>query len=321
MSASAGGPRKDRAAVCPGFRPRFFLDGPALGLDRQDLRYRRLAGIELPLPAEDARHARTVLRARPGDAAEVVLEPWRLLLPATFATLQPEVTVRLLERDPTGDQASGGHDAGAVQAGDARAGGRAGRPVERLAVALVQALPQPASVDLIVEKGTEVGVDLFVVAAAEGSPAVPTDRLEGRVRRWRRVASEAAKQSKQLARPRVVTAPSLRDAGAMVAGQLADQMGWTGGPVIHSIVLDPTAAGSLQAAIEDVAKREAVGGDLDWPYGVALWVGPEGGWSEDELAWFPVVGGMRARLGRRILKAETAGPVAAALVRSALREW
>ncbi len=244
VTAPAGGRRPDRPSAGSGFRPRFFLDGPALGLDRRDLAEGRLQGRELTLSSDDARHARTVLRARSGDPAEVVIEPWRQLVPATFASLQPSVTLRLLPSP-------------------AEEGERAGVPAERLAVALVQALPQPASLDLIVEKGTEVGVDVFVVVSAEGSPAVPTDRLDGRVRRWRRIASEAAKQSKQLARPRLTVAPSLAEAASIVEDRLREHLGWSErSPAagVHHIVLDPSAAGSLEAAVAEVARREPEGG-------------------------------------------------------------
>jgi 16S rRNA (uracil1498-N3)-methyltransferase len=53
--------------------------------------------------------------------------------------------------------------------------------------------------------------------------------------------------------------------------------------------------------------------------GVALAVGPEGGWSEDELEWFQQKGWMAASLGGTILRAETAAIVATALAMEALR--
>jgi 16S rRNA (uracil1498-N3)-methyltransferase len=48
-------------------------------------------------------------------------------------------------------------------------------------------------------------------------------------------------------------------------------------------------------------------------------VGPEGGWSEDELEWFQQKGWVAASLGGTILRAETAAIVATALAMEALR--
>jgi 16S rRNA (uracil1498-N3)-methyltransferase len=52
---------------------------------------------------------------------------------------------------------------------------------------------------------------------------------------------------------------------------------------------------------------------------VALAVGPEGGWADQELAWFRETGWVAASLGETILRAETAAIVATALSLDALR--
>jgi 16S rRNA (uracil1498-N3)-methyltransferase len=232
------------------------------------------AGVELSLPPRDAYHAAHVLRLRPGDPCEVVIEPSRVLFSAlvTRAT-DAQVEVRLGEVITV---AGGG-----------------------LWVTLIQALPELRSVDVIVAKGTEVGVDEFILVPAEGSPRVQEDRLDARLERWSKVALEAAKQSKQLAVPHVLVS-SLEQARAYASGA-----GWA------SVVLEPSAPDGL----EEVLARLGPVGRL------ALWVGPEGGWTEDELAVLAGHGSDLARLGRRILRAETAGPVAAAVVRYALRDW
>jgi 16S rRNA (uracil1498-N3)-methyltransferase len=52
---------------------------------------------------------------------------------------------------------------------------------------------------------------------------------------------------------------------------------------------------------------------------IALAVGPEGGWTGDELVWFQKAGWSAASLGNTILRAETAAIVSAALAMDALR--
>lgn len=263
-------------------RPRFFVDAIVLGLPvaAADLpgASAALTGVEVPLSAGDAHHARRVLRARPGDECELVLEPLAVLLRAVFVGVGDDVVVRIEEVYP------------------APTGGRA-------QVALVQALPDPRKVDEIVEKATEVGVDLFLIVPASASPSVPIDRLIERATRWRRIAREAAKQSRRLSVPVVEVAPSFAAARAYL-----DAGGWAG------LVLDPVSGHPFRTAVEDVAR-------MSQPASVALWVGPESGWSKAELTWFereklPVVS-----LGREVLRTETAGPVAAAVCRFALGDW
>jgi 16S rRNA (uracil1498-N3)-methyltransferase len=55
------------------------------------------------------------------------------------------------------------------------------------------------------------------------------------------------------------------------------------------------------------------------PSEVALAVGPEGGWADEELGWFLEAGWIAASLGRTILRAETAAIVGTALALEALR--
>lgn len=263
-------------------RPRFFVElgAPGLPVVAADLlaASAQLVGVEVSLSAADAHHARRVLRARPGDECELVLEPVAVLLRAVFVAVGEDVVVRIEEICPS-----------------PRKG--------RAEVALVQALPDPRKVDEIVEKGTEVGADLFLIVPASGSPSVPIDRLIERATRWRRIAREAAKQSRRLSIPVVEVTPSFAEARARL-----DAGGWA------VLVLDPMTGHPLKAAVEDAAQ-------MSHPARVALWVGPESGWSEAERTWFELEKLPVVSLGREVLRTETAGPVGAAVCRFALGDW
>lgn len=237
-----------------------------------------LTGVEVSLSAGDAHHARRVLRARPGDECELVLEPMAVLVRAVFVAVGDDVVVRI-------EEVCSAHTE------------------PRAEVALVQALPDPRKVDEIVEKGTEVGTDLFLIVPASASPSVPIDRLIERATRWRRIAKEAAKQSRRLSIPVVEVAPSLVAARAHL-----DAGGWAG------LVLDPLTGHPFRKAVEAVAQ-------MSQPARVALWVGPESGWSEAELTWFGLEELPVVALGREVLRTETAGPVGAAVCRFALGDW
>ena len=290
-----------------GFRPRFFASGGVLAAGQPG------AGREVLLDAEDSHHATAVLRLHLGDECEVVLGPSGAVHLARVVALETPVRLELGDR-LEGEAAGAGY---------------------RREVWLVQALARPAVMDYLIEKGTETGVSRFLLVLAAGSPRLPEGSMDRRLARWRKVAREAAKQSKQVAVPKVDVAPSLEAALADV--DKADA--W-------SILLEPRATTSLDdmvrkaveeaatpdvtsrgdsgpVATPDVTSREDAGPVVALSVGpaVALWVGPEGGWSERELRRFRTAGMAMARLGRGVLRTETAGPVAVALVRLGLRDW
>lgn len=174
----------------------------------------------------------------------------------------------------------------------------------RVSVGLVQALARPVVMDYVFEKATEVGVSFFLLVSAAGSPRWAAPPPPERVERWSRIAREAAKQSKQLMVPPVLFAGSIEQAlehPRVVAAR--------------SVVLQPEAPSSLAELVADIP---AASGRMD---AVVLWVGPEGGWAADELTAFSARGMTMARLGRGVLRTETAGPVSVAVTRVALKDW
>jgi 16S rRNA (uracil1498-N3)-methyltransferase len=239
-----------------------------------------------------------VLRLKAGDECEVVVGA------AVYAaTVLPGET---------------GGRGGAVQVRlEERLEGRAAGAVYRLPVALVQAVSRPSALDWSVEKSTETGASLILLVQAAGSPRWPAKDSEARVGRWARIAREAAKQSKQPAVPPVELASSFA-----AARRRLQTLG------LSSILLDPAAEQTLYDQVRliggslvppDCAKEapRADGGSL----GIALWVGPESGWTEEEREGLLGAGLVTAKLGEGILRTETAGPVAVAVARLALRDW
>lgn len=171
----------------------------------------------------------------------------------------------------------------------------------RSQVGLVQLLTRPSLFDQVLERGTEVGASFFIFVPADGSVRGSGHSTKERAVRWRRIVLEAAKQSKQVAVPLVETMPS-------VAGAL-DELGARG---VFSLVLDPSALSGLRERLEQKPIPAAP---------LALWVGPEGGWSPPDRALFTEAGVDTVRLGQGVLRAETAGPVAVAVVRLVQRDW
>jgi 16S rRNA (uracil1498-N3)-methyltransferase len=158
---------------------------------------------------------------------------------------------------------------------------------EDLDLSLYQAVPKGGRMDLVVEKATEVGATRIVPLVTERGIVIPRD---GKVERWRRVAAAAARQSLRLRVPEVAEPVSFAEAVREVGGE---------GVLLHNGPdLEP-----LEAVVRDP---------------VNLFVGPEGGWGEDELRMAGEAGLASVQLGPYRLRSETAGMVAVARARAAL---
>ena len=133
---------------------------------------------------------------------------------------------------------------------------------------------------------------LFRIACAR-SPVPGGVAVDGRrPTRWRRIAQEAAEQSRRGRVPTVRAPLSLDDALAEAAA---------GGPALVAW------EGERRRSVRD-ALREVAGGET-----LSLFVGPEGGFNDAEIARARDLGVLTVSLGPRILRTETAGPVLAAL--------
>jgi 16S rRNA (uracil1498-N3)-methyltransferase len=153
------------------------------------------------------------------------------------------------------------------------------------AITLLQAvLPNP-DLDAVIEAGTAVGIQRFIVLQAKRSVARPPGN---RLTRWRAIAASAAEQSHRGQVPELMGPLSLSAGLEEVAGS-------------RLLLLDPGA---------DLPLGRAAGGSRSY----AIAVGPEGGWTEAELAAFREHGAIAVSLGPRILRARLAPIVAAAIL-------
>ncbi|MCC7368363.1 MAG: 16S rRNA (uracil(1498)-N(3))-methyltransferase [Chloroflexi bacterium] len=168
---------------------------------------------------------------------------------------------------------------------------RAGRPEPRLTLTLYQALVPRERFETVLQKGSEVGVARFVPTWCERSivprgEAVDDKRLE----RWRRVVTEAAEQCERSTVPEVGRPAKLADALAEAAAH---------GPVVVAWERES------ERGLREVLRNGKVS--------MALFVGPEGGFSGSEIELARRLGALTVSLGPRILRTETAGPILAAL--------
>jgi 16S rRNA (uracil1498-N3)-methyltransferase len=165
-------------------------------------------------------------------------------------------------------------------------------------VTVLQAIPKGDRGELAVELLTEVGADIIVPWAAERSVAVwRGDRAAKSQARWCTAAEEAAKQSRRAWFPEVTKQADLAAAARRVAGAFL------------AVMLDPDAAEPV------TAMKLPVTGEI------VLVVGPEGGISPTEADTLQKAGAIPARLGPTVLRASTAGVVAAGILLSQTARW
>jgi len=152
-----------------------------------------------------------------------------------------------------------------------------------LALVLAPALLKGAKMDLVVEKATEIGVTRL-------APVVTRHTIGTRapVERWRRIALAAAKQS---GRTVVPTVDSPRPFAELI------RAAWPG---LRLLAWEGEATTGLAALPAGARELIAV-------------VGPEGGFADAEVADARACGFVTVRLSPRVLRAETAAVVAAAL--------
>ena len=161
-------------------------------------------------------------------------------------------------------------------------------------VTVVQGVPRLQKADLIVRMLTELGAREIVFTPTERSPYRDAGkRVEGRLDRLRRIAAEASKQCLRRDVPRVTFRSDL--AAAVEALETGTVM----------LTADESTSGArlAQCLAKDAARAP-----------VAVFVGPEGGFSAAEARLLADAGARAFSLGRNILRTETAALVAAALV-------
>ena len=152
----------------------------------------------------------------------------------------------------------------------------------------------------IIEKATELGAARIVPIIARRSDKHLAQTAQARVERWRRIAREASKQSRRSDVPLIEDVAALKDAArAKHQGQLR--------LLLAEQERSTTLRAAMETAIQDRDERRPA---------VELAVGPEGGWTAEEEALFAAEGWKPVSLGPRILRAETAGITAVAVVAS-----
>jgi 16S rRNA (uracil1498-N3)-methyltransferase len=225
------------------------------------------------LEGAQAEHMTRVLRAQPGMEADVVAGG-RVFHAEVAAVAPHEVRFNLIAE---------------VQADPA------------LPVTLVMTVYKFDRMEWAIEKATELGVAAIAPVIARRTEKHLGDAAEKRAERWRRIAHEAAQQSRRSDVPvihdPVLLASFARTTSTATRIVLAEQERST---TLRNAVEAAVAASQAEMPAFEVA------------------IGPEGGWAPEEEALFDANGWQAVSLGPRILRAETAAIAALAVIASCL---
>lgn len=155
-------------------------------------------------------------------------------------------------------------------------------------ITLFQGLPKSDKMELIIQKNTELGVSAIVpVATSRAVVKLDEKKADGKVKRWNSIAESAAKQSKRTLIPEVRSVMSFKQALNEASG--------------YEVKLMP------YENAEGMAFTRKCIGEIRPGSRVAIFIGPEGGFSEEEVEAAGAAGFVPITLGRRILRTETAG--------------
>ena len=170
-------------------------------------------------------------------------------------------------------------------------------------ITLVLAIFKFDRMEWAIEKCTELGVARIVPLIARRTDSHLAVAAMKRFERWQRIARQAAEQSRRSHPPQIASPIKL--------SEVLDS------PAKLRIVLDETEE---QILLRDVLEKspESDRANLSSRIEVIVAIGPEGGWTEDELRSFHQAGWISASLGPTILRTETAAIAATAIVASAL---
>src|SRR4029077_3781442 len=141
----------------------------------------------------------------------------------------------------------------------------------------------------MIEKATELGVDTIVPVQTDRSEKGLELAARKRIERWGKVARAAGQQSRRVHLPRILSAVTFREAAKTEARGTFYLEEIPGCPPLLSALL----------ALPDRRPGETI----------AVFVGPEGGWTDRERADLTAANWTGVTLGSNILRAETAALV------------
>ena len=242
----------------------------------------QLEGDKVTITGPAVHHIRDVLRLRPGDSIVVL------------------------------DNSGWGREVEIVEVGREQVVGRVlsrtlatGEP--RTKVSLFQGVLKGSHFEFVLQKGTELGIVEFVPLISQRCVIAGLDDVNKKRGRWQRIIQEAAEQSR---RGRL---PNLQP--AMIFSQACERAKRAGGLSLMPWEEEERVNLKLVFGKEQKkSKGKKTPSFPSRPFSINLFIGPEGGFTFEEVTLAQHYGIVPITLGPRILRAETAGLVTAAAI-------
>jgi len=167
-------------------------------------------------------------------------------------------------------------------------------------IVLATAIPKGERADMMVQKCAELGCHTLVPMECRRSVVRFVDGREGKIEKWRRIALEA---SKQCGRDRIMEIAAPCPFKAVISmGAWAQQ------------AAPPVSMGVICALTPDAKPLRNLLAQKGHPKDITCLVGPEGGFTDEELAQALTAGFHSATLARSVLRTETAAMAAVAII-------
>ena len=246
-----------------------------------------IPGSLVELPRDTAAHLARVLRARSGDELVVFNGDGREFTGAIEAVRGSRVSASI----------------GAARSIDRES------PFQ---LTLVQCVPRGDRMDFIVQKATELGVVRIVPVLSQRS-VVRLDEVQAASKQvhWRAVAVSACEQCGRNRLPSVEPPqPLLTYLGAMAPRADTDRL--------LRLVLEPERARETRREARPIDAAHSIDGEIPAASGAQIAIGPEGGFTPDELEAFDLSAFSRVTLGPRVLRTETAAIAAIVVLQARL---
>ncbi len=224
------------------------------------------------LEGEEHHHLSRVLRARPGDGVWLIDEAGNSFRAEVIEVGRRQTRLLVLDQEEPS--------------------------APKIRFILAQALLKSKKMDLVIQKATELGVQTVIPVVTSRSVPKLEGRENAKVERWRKIAREAAKQSRRTDIPLILAPQPFSDFLEPRDEPKKLLLCEDGGKFLRDILAAAPGQDSASSKTPDIV----------------LLVGPEGGWSEEEKQRAIGKGFEAIRLGRRVLRSETASLAALAAI-------
>lgn len=173
-------------------------------------------------------------------------------------------------------------------------------------ITLFQGLPKSDKMDTIIQKAVELGAVRIVPVATERAVVkLDAKKAASKKERWQKISEAAAKQSKRAIVPEVTLPMTMSEAVNMAAS-------------MNAAAIPYELENGMDGMKAFVDKVKSLAGNKDTKPEVAVFIGPEGGFADEEIELAGNEGITPVSLGRRILRTETAGMTVLSILMYAL---